>query len=66
VNALEGGGGLALRRALPWSLEAGAAAERSWFSLSTSHRRGDVIVTERETFGSWTGRFELTRRLAGI
>lgn len=66
VSALEGGGGLAVRRSLRWGLEAGASAERSWFSLATSHRRGNEIVTERETFGSWTGRFEITRRLVAL
>jgi len=66
TTALEGGGGLAVRRALGWDLEAALAAERSFFALSTSHRRGDAIVTERETFGTWTGRVEITRRLAGL
>lgn len=66
LNELEGGAGLAVRRFLGWGLEASAAAEHSWFSLETSHRRGDVIVTERETFGSWTGRVEITRRIVAL
>jgi hypothetical protein len=66
IRELEGGVGLALRRSLGWGLGASAAAEHGWFSLETSHRRGGQIVTERETFGSWTGRVEITRRLVAL
>ena len=66
IRELEGGVGLALRRSLAWGLEASAAAEHGWFSLEASHRRGGEIVTERETFGSWTGRVEITRRLVAL
>lgn len=66
IPELTGGGGLVARRALPFGLEAAVALERSWFALETSHRRGAEIVTERETFGSWTGRVEIARRLFGL
>jgi hypothetical protein len=66
IRALEGGAGLAVRRSLVWGLEAAAAAERSWFSMETSHRRSDEIVTQRETFGSWTGRVEIARRIVAL
>lgn len=60
------GAGAVLRRALPFGLEAAAAAERTWFALDTAHRRGDAIVEERETFGSWTVRMEIARPLFGL
>jgi hypothetical protein len=66
VHELTGGGGLALRRPLGFGLQAAAAVERTWFALDTSHRRGDEIVTERETFGSWTARVEIARGLFGL
>lgn len=60
------GAGAVLRRALPFGFEAAAAAERTWFALDTAHRRGDAIVEERETFGSWTVRMEVARSLFGL
>lgn len=60
------GAGAVLRRALPFGFEAAVAAERTWFALDTSHRRGDAVVEERETFGSWTGRVEIARSLFGL
>ncbi len=61
VNEATWGLGLALRRAIPGGFELAAAVERSWFRLETAHRRGDEIVNERETFGNWTARVELSR-----
>ena len=66
IQELEGGAGLAVRRSVGWGLEASAAAEHGWFSLETSHRSGNEIVTKRETFGSWTGRVEITRRIVTL
>jgi hypothetical protein len=55
--------GLALRREVPGGFELAAGLERSWFGLDTAHRRGTEIVNERETFGNWTARVELSRSL---
>ncbi len=66
VHEASAGVGLALRRALPFALQIAVGAERTWFGLDTAHRRGAEIVEEREVFGSWTGRVEITRRLFGL
>ena len=66
IGELTYGGGMAVRRAIAWGFEGGAAIEHSRFSLETSHRRGDEIVTERESFGSWTARLEIARPLFAI
>lgn len=60
------GAGVALRRPLPWGLEAAGSLTRIRFGLDTSHRRGAEIVEERETFGSWTARVEIARGLLGL
>ena len=65
IDEATAGAGLVLRRRLPLGLEAAIAGERTWFALDTSHRRGAEIVTERETFGSWTGRVGIQRALFG-
>jgi hypothetical protein len=66
VHEWTGAAGLALRRAIPLGLQVALGAVRSWFGLDTAHRRGAEIVEERELFGSWTGRVEITRRLFGL
>lgn len=66
VHEASAGAGLALRRALPAGLQIALGAERTWFGLDTAHRRGSEIVEEREIFGSWTGRVEITRRWFGL
>jgi hypothetical protein len=66
VTELTLGTGLGARLALPGGFRLAAALERTWFALDTAHRRGDGIVEETEVFGSWTGRVEITRRLAGL
>lgn len=59
------GVGLGVHRALGSRLLASASVERSWFRLDTSHRDGDAIVDDRETFGRWTARITLTHRIWG-
>lgn len=59
------GVGLGVHRALGSRLLASASVDRSWFRLDTSHRDGDSIVDDRETFGRWTARITLTHRIWG-
>jgi hypothetical protein len=66
LSEATGGVGVAMRRSVAFGFQAAAAVERTWFGLDTAHRRGDGIVEEREVFGSWTGRVEITRRLFGL
>lgn len=66
ITEWTGGAGLGLRRPVAGGLEASVALERSWFRLDTAHRAGGEIVTERETFGNWTARVELTHRILQI
>jgi hypothetical protein len=66
ITEWTGGVGLGLRRTVPLGLEASIAVEHGWFRLDTAHRAGDEIVEDRETFGSWTGRVELTHRILRI
>jgi opacity protein-like surface antigen len=66
ISEWTGGAGLGLRREIAGGLEAGVVVERSWFRLDTTHRAGGGIVTERETFGNWTARVELTHRILQI
>ena len=47
-------------------LEASVGVDRTWFRLDTTHRAGDEIVREREPFGNWTARVELTHRILQI
>jgi hypothetical protein len=40
--------------------------DHTWFQLDTAHRVGSEIVEDRETFGNWTARVELTHRVLQI
>jgi hypothetical protein len=55
------GAGLGLRHHVPGRATLGFSIEHSVFRLDTAHRNDDVIVENRETFGNWTARFELSR-----
>jgi hypothetical protein len=66
IDTWHGGLGLALRRALPGRVTLGLAVERSMFRLDTAHRAGEAIVEEKETFGNWTVRFELSQWFISI
>jgi hypothetical protein len=55
------GVGLAIGRALGRHFEVDLRGERSWFWLDTSHRRGEEIVNERRSFGTWTIALGLSR-----
>ena len=66
ISEWTGGVGVGLRRAVAGGFEAGVSVEHGWFRLDTSHRAGTEIVTERETFGNWTARVELTHRILQI
>jgi hypothetical protein len=66
ISEWTGGAGLGLRRPVAGGLEAGVVVERSWFRLDTSHRAGGGIVTERDTFGIWSARVELSLRILQI
>lgn len=55
--------GLGARRAVGSGLAVTVSVDHSWFRLDTSHRRGSEIVTRRESFGHWTARLDLTRRI---
>ena len=57
------GAGLTLRHRLFGGFDAGVGVDRRWFRLDTAHRAGDDIVNERETFGNWTARIELTHQI---
>jgi hypothetical protein len=57
------GGGVTLRHSLFRGFDLGFGVERSWFRLDTAHRVGDEIVNDRETFGNWSARFELSHRI---
>lgn len=66
ISEWTAGVGLGVRRTLVGGLEASVGVDRSWFRLDTTHRAGDEIVRERETFGNWTARVELTHRILQI
>ncbi len=53
------GFGLEIRRNFSRSLTAALQAERSGFSLDTSHRRGTEIVLERQKFANWSLRIQM-------
>ena len=55
------GAGLSLRHHIPGRATLGLSIERSIFRLDTAHRNDDVVIEDRETFGNWTARFELSR-----
>ena len=55
--------GLGVRRAIVGGLDLALAVERTWFRLDTAHRAGNEIVNQRETFGNWAARIELTHRV---
>jgi hypothetical protein len=52
--------GLRLRRPLVSSLAVGLQLERSYFALDTAHRNGATVEEQRETFGNWGARVELS------
>jgi hypothetical protein len=56
-----GGAGFAMRHHLPGRATLGLSIERSIFRLDTAHRQDDAIVEDRETFGNWMARLELSR-----
>lgn len=58
--------GIAVRRSVLGVVDAGLGVERTWFHLDTTHRRGNEIVTERERFGSWTARIELSKSFLNL
>lgn len=57
------GAGVTVRRSVLAGFDVAVGADRTWFQLDTAHRRGDEIVTSRDTFGNWTARVELSRSL---
>lgn len=61
IDTWTGSAGVGLRRGLPGNVTLGFAVERTFFSLETAHRVDDVVVEERERFGNWTVRLELSR-----
>lgn len=65
IDAWIGGGGLGVRRRLAGPWQAGVSVDRSIFSMDTAHRSGASIVTERQSFGDWNARLELSWRLLG-
>jgi hypothetical protein len=60
------GAGLAVHRGLFAGFDLAVGAERSWFRLDTAHRRGNEIVEDRETFGNWAARVELSRPVLNL
>jgi len=54
------GAGMAFRRSIGRRLLAGASMEHLRFDLETAHRAGDAIAVQRETFGNWSLRLELS------
>ncbi len=66
IDEWQAGVGLAVRRALPGRTTLGLAVERSFFRLDTAHRAGNTVIEERETFGNWTVRFELSQWFISI
>ena len=60
------GAGLTVRRGLFAGFDLAVGAERSWFKLDTAHRRGTEIVEDRETFGNWAARVELSRPILNL
>lgn len=56
------GVGLAIRRPIARTLGAGVRFDYHVFGLDTAHRNGDTIERERESFGNWSGRLELSYR----
>jgi hypothetical protein len=66
VTEWTGGLGLGVRRGLIGGLEATVGVDHTWFQLDTAHRVGSEIVEDRETFGNWTARVELTHRVLQI
>lgn len=60
------GAGLTVRRELFAGFDLAVGAERSWFRLDTAHRRGNEIVEDRETFGNWAARVEVSRPILNL
>lgn len=61
VHEWTAGAGLGLRHHVPGRATLGFSLERSVFRLDTAHRKDDVVIEDRETFGNWTARLELSR-----
>ena len=60
------GAGVTVRRSVLAGFDVAVGADRTWFQLDTAHRRGNEIVTSRDTFGNWTARLELSRSLFAL
>lgn len=60
IDELNLGLGLALRRDFGRRANVALVAEQSRFSLDTSHRRGDEIVSERQEFVNWSFRLQVS------
>ncbi len=60
IDEMNLGLGLALRRDFGDRASVGLVAEQSRFSLDTSHRRGDEIVSERQEFVNWSYRLQVS------
>lgn len=60
------GAGITVRRSVLAGFDVAVGADRTWFQLDTAHRRGNEIVTSRDTFGNWTARVELSRSLFAL
>ncbi|NNE42619.1 MAG: hypothetical protein HKN12_00285 [Gemmatimonadetes bacterium] len=58
--------GLGVRRGVIGGLEASVGVDHSWFRMDTTHRVGSEIVQDRELFGNWTARVELTHHILQI
>jgi len=61
INEWTLGAGFGLRHHIPGRATLGFSLEHSVFRLDTAHRIDDVVVEDRETFGNWTARLELSR-----
>jgi hypothetical protein len=57
------GAGVSLQRPLGASWDLGLEIERRRFELDTAHRDGDAIEYARESFGDWSARLAIARRL---
>ena len=60
IDTWTAAGGVWLRRPVAVGLAVGLQLDRSYFALDTAHRSGDGIEEQRETFGNWGARFEVS------
>lgn len=63
VNEWQWGAGLGLSRPIGGVWNAGLGVDRRFYSLDTAHRSGSVIQNARESFGDWSVRFRIARRI---